>query len=110
MIILACIVHFGHLNIRSRLISQPNNKLISNNDQLFNATNLSPISFGIIFFPNPQGINSTNSQINPGTMNEHKNSKVGIIKVLLDSCAIALILRRDVFHEHQSIHKDNKNK
>ena len=38
----------NHISIRSRLISQPNNKLISSSGQLFNATDLLPITFGVI--------------------------------------------------------------
>ena len=64
------------MSIRSCFVSQPNNKLISNSEQLFNATNLSPISFGAILPPNLRRKISTNSQINPGTLDENKNSKV----------------------------------
>ena len=61
--------------IRSHLARQPKNKLISNNEQLFNATDLSPITFGVILPPNPRGRNSTNSQIYPKTSDETKYSK-----------------------------------
>ena len=67
--------------IRSHLVSQQNNKLISNNEQLFNATDLSSITFGIILSPNPRGKNSTNSQINPETVDENKNSEVCTMKI-----------------------------
>ena len=79
--ILACL---KHMSIGSHLVSQPKNKLILNSEQLFNATDLSPITFGIILPPNPCGKNSTNSQIYPGTLDENKNSKLRTIKILLD--------------------------
>ena len=60
------------MSIRSSLVSQSKNKSISNNEQLFNVTNLSPITFGIILSPNPRSKNSTNSQNNPGTSDENK--------------------------------------
>ena len=60
------------MSIGSRLVRQPKNKLISNNEQLFNATDLLPIAFGIILSPNPRGKNSTNFEINPGTTDENK--------------------------------------
>ena len=65
----------NHMSIRSPLVSQLNKKLNSN------ATDLSPITFGVILSPNPRGKNSTNSQINPGTSNENKNFKVRTIKI-----------------------------
>ena len=39
---------FNHMSIRSCLVSQPNKKLKLNNEQLFNSTDLSPITFGVI--------------------------------------------------------------
>ena len=36
-----------------------------------------------MLYPNSHGKNSTNSQINPGTKDENKNSKVSTIKILL---------------------------
>ena len=42
---------FNYMSIRSRLESQLNKKLISNSEQLFNATDLSPITFGVIYLP-----------------------------------------------------------
>ena len=68
----------NHMSIRSRLVSQSKNKLISNNEQVFNATDLSPITFGVILPPNPRGKISTNSQINPGATDEKYYSKVCI--------------------------------
>ena len=59
------------MSIRSRLVSQPKHKLISKDEQLFNAKGLSPITFGVILPPNPRGTISTNSQINPGTSGEN---------------------------------------
>ena len=36
------------ISITSSFVNKPNNKLISNSEQLFNAIDLSPITFGII--------------------------------------------------------------
>ena len=100
-----------HLSIISRLvISQPNKKFISSNEQLFNATDLSPISFSIILPPNTRGKNSTNSQINPGTPDDNKNSKVHTIKIIIDSGASASIVRNYVLYQRHRIFKDKKNK
>ena len=41
----------NHMSIRSCLVSQPKNKLISNSEQLFNATDLLPITFSVILPP-----------------------------------------------------------
>ena len=49
------------------------------------------MSFGIIFPPTIRGKNSTNSQIDSGTTDENKNSKVPTIKILLESVASASI-------------------
>ena len=38
----------NHKSVRSRLVSQAKNKLISNNEQLLNVTDLLPITFGVI--------------------------------------------------------------
>ena len=65
----------NHMSIRSCLVSQPKNKLNSNNEQLFNATGLSPITFGVILPPNPRGNNKTNSQVSPGSLNKNKMLK-----------------------------------
>ena len=85
-----------HVSIRSCLVSQPNNISNSNSEQLFNATDLSPIIFGVILPPNRRGKNSTNSQINPGNTDETKISKVCTIKILLN---YDLILSRYIFHD-----------
>ena len=58
-----------------------------------------PITFGIILPPNPRGKNLINSQINPGTMDENKNSKVHTIKILLDSGASISIVRKDILYK-----------
>ena len=58
----------NHMSIRSNLASQPNNNLVSNSEQLFNAMDLSPINFCISSLPNPREKNLTNSQINSGTI------------------------------------------
>ena len=77
--------------IRSRLVSP-----FSNNEQLFNATDLLPITFGLILPSNPRGKNSTNFQISPVTSDENKYSNVRTIKILLDSGASASIVRKDI--------------
>ena len=64
------------MSIRSLLESHPNNILISNSEQLFNATGLSPITFGVIFPLKLSGKISTNSQISKGTLDENLNFKV----------------------------------
>ena len=78
------------MSIRSCLVSQPNTKLISNSEQLFNTKNLLPITFGVISPPNIHGKNSTSSPNNPVTLSENQNSKVCIIYILLDSGASLL--------------------
>ena len=77
------------MSIISCLISQPNKKLISNTEQLLDATVLSSITFGVILPPNQRGKISTNSQINLGTSDENWNSKVHTFKILLDRGASA---------------------
>ena len=52
------------MSIKSCLVSQPNKKLNSNCEQLFNATDLAPITFGLILPPKLRSKVSTNSQIN----------------------------------------------
>ena len=84
------------MSIRSYLVSQIKNKLISNGKQLFNVMDLSPITFGVILPQDPQRKISTNSQINPGTSDENLISKVCTIKILLDSSASASIVDKDV--------------
>ena len=68
------------ISTRSRLVSQPKNKLISNSEQLFNATDLSPITFGVILPPNPK--DSITLQIKLGTLDEKINSKVYTFKII----------------------------
>ena len=53
------------MTIRCRLKSQPNNKLISNNEQSISAIDLSPITFGAILCPKLRGKIAINSQISP---------------------------------------------
>ena len=101
----------NHMSIRSHLISQPNNnKLISNNKQLFNATELSLITFGVILPPNHRGKISTNSQNSPRTSDENRIFKEGTIKILIDSGASASIVRKHVSYRRHNILKDKKNK
>ena len=71
---------FNHMSIRSRLVSQSKHKIISNSEQLFNAKDLSIITFKVILPPNPRGKNSKNSQNNSETTDENWNSKVCTIK------------------------------
>ena len=93
------------MSIRSRLVSQPKTKYFSNSELLFNPTDLSPITFGVILPPNPHCKNSTNSQVYLGTSDESKNSKVCIIKMLLDSDANSSIVRKDVLYKRHKILK-----
>ena len=86
-------------SIRSCLVSQPKNKLGSNSEQLFNATDLSPITFGVILPPKLHGKKSTNSKISPETLDENRNSKVRTIKILLDSSASESIACKDVLYK-----------
>ena len=68
-----------------------------------------PITSGIILYPNPCSETSTNSQINLGTTNENKKSKVGAIKIWLNSDASASIVHIDIQHKRNQILKDKKN-
>ena len=45
----------NHMSTISRLERQTKNKLISNNEQLFNATDLLPITFSVMLPSNPRG-------------------------------------------------------
>ena len=89
----------NHMSIRSRLVSQSNKNLKLNSEQLFNSTDLSPITFGTILPPKLHGDISTNSQIIPVNLDENKNPKVRTIKILLDSSSSASIVLRDVLHK-----------
>ena len=86
------------MSIRFHLVSQPNNKLISNSEQLIKATDLSPITFGVILPQKLSGKISTNSQISLESLDVNENSKVHAIKILLDSCASASIMRKDMLY------------
>ena len=94
--------------MRSRLVSQPSNKSISNTQQSLNATDLSPITFGVILPPKQCGKKSTNYQISQRTLGENENSKVCIMKILLDSGASELIVRKGVLYKRHRILKDKK--
>ena len=98
--------HVNH--IRPCLVSKT--KFISNSEKLFNATYLSPITFGLILPPNLRGKNSTNSQTHPRTSDENLNSKLCTIKISLYSGASASIVRKDVLYERHRIFKDKKRK
>ena len=93
----------NHISIRFRLVGQPNNIFIPNSEKLFNATDLSPITFGVIFPPCPRGEISANSQINLRTLDENQISKVC-------SGASASIVRKDVLYGRHRNLKDKKNK
>ena len=84
----------NYMSIRFCLVSQPNNKFISNSEQLFDATDLSP----------------TISQINPGTTDKNKYFKVCTIKILLDSCTSASIVCKHVLYKHHQILTNRENK
>ena len=64
------------MSIISRLVSQPNKKLNSNNEQSIVAMDLLSITFGVILAPNLRGKISTNSQINLISLDENQISKV----------------------------------
>ena len=68
------------MSIRSRLVIEPNKNLKLNSEQLFNATDLSPITFGVILPLKLRGKNSTNSQINPVKLDRNKNSTYILLK------------------------------
>ena len=72
---------------------------------LFNSTDWSAKTFGIILSSNLCCKNSTNSNINSGTTNENKSSKLCTIKILLDSGASASIERKYILQEHHKILK-----
>ena len=83
----------NHMTIRSHLVSQPNKKSKQNSEQLFDSTDLSPITFGVILPPKLRRKISTNSQILPVNLDENKNSKERTIKILLDSGASVSIVK-----------------
>ena len=97
-----------HISIRFRLVSQPNKELKLYSAQLFNATDISFITFGIILPPKLRGKISTNSQMNPTTLDENQNSEVCAIKILLHSGANASIIHKDVLYKRHQILKDKK--
>ena len=70
----------NYIPIRSRLVSQPKSKLISNSEQSINATHLSPITFGVILLLELSSKISTNSQINPVNSDKNKISKYVLSK------------------------------
>ena len=98
------------MSIRSRLVSQSNNKLISNSEQLINATDLSPITYGEILPPKLRRKISTKSQTHPGTLDVNQNSQVPTNKKLLDRGGSASIVRKDILYERHQILKEKMNK
>ena len=71
----------NHVSITSRLVSQPNEKLKLNGEQVFNTTDVSPITFGVILPSKPRGKNSTNSHIIPVNSDEKKILKYVLSKL-----------------------------
>ena len=65
---------------RSYLVSQPKSKLFSIIEQLLNATELSPITFGVLLPLKLRCEIPTNSQNSPGISYKNNNSKVCTIK------------------------------
>ena len=98
---------FNFISIRSCLVSQPKNKQISNNAQLFNDKDLLPITFSLILPLNLRN-KIKKSQSNPGTLDENWNFKVHTIKILLDSGASVLIVCKDVMYECHNIFKHKR--
>ena len=96
----------NQISIRSRLVSQPKTKSISNNEQIFNVMDLLPSTFLIIVTSDEFGENPINSQIQLGTMDEDRKSNVLTIKISLDSGASASTVRRNVLHRRRKIFKD----
>ena len=86
------------MSIRFRLVSQPTHKLISNSEQLLNAIDLCPITFGVILPANIRGKNSSKCKLNQRTLDENLISKV------------STIVCKEVLYEHDRILKDKKNK
>ena len=103
-------ISLNHMSIRSCLVSQPNSKLIWNDEQLFNAIDLSPITFSVILPPNLCSKNSKNFKINPGTLDENKILKFVLSKYFLDSNASELIVHKEIVYKCHRILKDKKNK
>ena len=60
-------ISLNNMSFKSRLVSQFNNKLISNNGSKFNSTDNPSTSFDIILIPKLGSKNSTNSQVSKGT-------------------------------------------
>ena len=100
----------NHISIRSCLVRRPKNKLIPNSEQVLNAMDLLPITFGVILPPKTCSKISTISQTNPVTLDENQNSKVHTIKILLYCSASALIVGIDVLYKQHKILKDKENK
>ena len=61
------------------------------------------LTFGVISPLNPRGNYSTNSPINPKTLDTNKNFKVHAIKISLDSGDSASIVRKDILYKRHKI-------
>ena len=97
------------MSIRLCLLSQPNNKLISNSEQSMNATDLLPITFIVILPPNTHGKKSIKFPISRGDLEQNINTKVHTFKILLNSGASASTVCKDVLYKHNKILKDKNN-
>ena len=93
------------MSIRFHLVSQSNNKLISNNEQLFNVMNLPPVICHIIYL---QMYVVRTQQILKliQELQMRKKSKVCTVKILLDSGASASNELNEILHERYKILKD----
>ena len=67
-----------------------------------------PKTFGTILSSKVRSKIPTNSQINPRTTDENKNSKVPTIKIILDSSAGAPIIQKYVLHKPHKIITEKK--
>ena len=65
-------------------------------------------TFGVILPPKLRSKISTNSQINPATLDENRNFKVPTIKILLNSSVSSSIVRKDVWYKRHKILKNKK--
>ena len=97
------------MSIRSHFVCQSNKILVLNNEQLFDVIYLSPLTFGMIVTTNIRGQDLTKSQINWGTTDENKNSKIFTIKILLDDSTSTSIICEDNLDKRLKILNQNKN-
>ena len=98
------------MSIRYRLVSQSNRKSKLNSEQLFDSTDLSPVTFGAILSPKLRGKFQQILKLFRLIRMRIKNYKVRTINILLDIGASASIVHKDVLYERHKIFKDKKNK